>query len=137
MCITSCFFHATALAVCSQSDGLSKLQQKRKCRAPNLADKLFNLITCISPLSLIHIPSVLQVLPVVDENIWQLSLYNNVNASFLFLPLILIAGETQNVMSSEKIFSGWFWVTMLTGGVFGFAIGYVNGLLIQVGFFSS
>ena len=68
----------------------------------------------------------------VEENIWQLSLYNNVNASFLFLPLILIAGEMQNVTSSEEIFSGWFWGTMFAGGVFGFAIGYVTGLQIQV-----
>ena len=73
-----------------------------------------------------------QVLPVVEENIWQLSLYNNVNASFLFLPLILMAGETQNVISSEEIFSGWFWFTMFAGGGFGFAIGYVTGLQIQV-----
>jgi len=73
-----------------------------------------------------------KVLPVVEENIWQLSLYNNVNASFLFLPLILMAGETQNVISSEEIFSGWFWFTMFAGGVFGFAIGYVTGLQIQV-----
>ena len=68
----------------------------------------------------------------VDENIWQLSLYNNINASFLFLPLILIAGEMNNVVSSSEVFSGWFWVTMIAGGVFGFAIGYVTGLQIQV-----
>merc|ERR1712038_1881633 len=73
-----------------------------------------------------------KILPVVDENIWQLSLYNNINASFLFLPLILIAGEMQNVTSSSEIFSGWFWFTMIVGGVFGFAIGYVTGLQIQV-----
>jgi len=73
-----------------------------------------------------------KVLPVVDENIWQLSLYNNVNASVLFLPLILIAGEVQNVTAAEEIFSGWFWFTMIVGGVFGFAIGYVTGLQIQV-----
>ena len=68
----------------------------------------------------------------VDENIWQLSLYNNVNASVLFLPLILIAGEVQNVAEAEEVFSGWFWFTMIVGGVFGFAIGYVTGLQIQV-----
>lgn len=73
-----------------------------------------------------------KILPVVDENIWQLSLYNNINASFLFLPLILIAGEMNNVVSSSEVFSGWFWVTMIAGGVFGFAIGYVTGLQIQV-----
>lgn len=31
----------------------------------------------------------------VEENIWQLSLYNNVNASILFLPLIILSGEVQ------------------------------------------
>ncbi len=68
----------------------------------------------------------------MNENIWQLSLYNNVNASFLFIPLMVLNGEVQNVLASDEIFSGWFWFTMLVGGVFGFAIGYVTGLQIQV-----
>ena len=68
----------------------------------------------------------------VDENIWQLSLYNNINASFLFIPLILMAGEMSNVVSSSEVFSGWFWVTMLASGILRFTIRYVTGLQIQV-----
>ena len=71
-------------------------------------------------------------MPVVDENIWQLSLCNNINACFLFIPLILMSGELTNVVSSPEVFSEWFWVTMFASGIFGFAIGYVTGLQMQV-----
>ena len=74
-----------------------------------------------------------KMLTVVEENIWQLSLYNCVNASFLLLlPLILINGEVQNVTSDEKYLLGLFWVKLFTSGMFGFAIGYVTILQIQV-----
>lgn len=73
-----------------------------------------------------------KVLPEVDNNVWRLTLYNNVNASILFLPLLLLTGEISVVASFPKLFSMTFWVAMLIGGVFGFGIGYVTGLQIQV-----
>ena len=73
-----------------------------------------------------------KVLPFVDDNIWKLSMYNNVNAFFLFIPLILINGEIHEVMKFPKLFDPTFWVFMVISGIFGFSIGYVAGLQIQV-----
>ncbi|KAL8610237.1 hypothetical protein ACOMHN_038932 [Nucella lapillus] len=73
-----------------------------------------------------------KVLPLVDNNVWRLTLYNNINACVLFLPLMLLFGEAGEVMSFPKLSSIQFWNMMVIGGIFGFAIGYVTGLQIQV-----
>lgn len=73
-----------------------------------------------------------KVLPVVDSNIWRLQLYNNFNAVFLFLPLMVICGEVQAIYSFHMLTSAYFWGMMCLGGLFGIAIGYVTGLQIKV-----
>ncbi|XP_056135316.1 GDP-fucose transporter 1 [Lampris incognitus] len=72
-----------------------------------------------------------KVMSAVDENIWKLSFYNNVNACVLFLPLILIFGEIRHMASFSRLADPTFWGMMTLGGVFGFAIGYVTGLQIK------
>ena len=72
------------------------------------------------------------MLPLVDDNIWTLTLYNNINACFLFLPAMALNSELANVSSSEATSTSAFWAKMVVAGVFGFAIGYVTGLQIQV-----
>ncbi|XP_046380436.1 GDP-fucose transporter 1-like [Haliotis rufescens] len=73
-----------------------------------------------------------KVLPLVDNNIWRITLYNNINASVLFLPLMLVTGEFKEVMSFPKIGDFHFWNMMIVSGIFGFAIGYVTGMQIQL-----
>jgi GDP-fucose transporter C1 len=72
------------------------------------------------------------VLPEVEDNLWQLNLVNNVNASLIFVPLIILNGEVAVLLASAEMLSMWFWSQMIVAGVFGFAIGYVTGLQIQV-----
>lgn len=72
-----------------------------------------------------------KVLPIVDSNIWKLTLYNNINATFLFLPLMLIFGEVQTVYNFPKLYEMNFWFLMTVSGIFGFAIGFITGLQIQ------
>uniref|UniRef100_A0A8C1TBY7 Solute carrier family 35 member C1 n=1 Tax=Cyprinus carpio TaxID=7962 RepID=A0A8C1TBY7_CYPCA len=72
-----------------------------------------------------------KVMPVVDGNIWKLSYYNNLNASVLFIPLIVILGELKSVLEFNRLTHLNFWGMMILGGVFGFAIGYVTGLQIK------
>ncbi|KAL3851689.1 hypothetical protein ACJMK2_015416 [Sinanodonta woodiana] len=72
-----------------------------------------------------------KVLSIVDDNVWKLTLYNNINASFLFLPLILFSGEAITVYNFPLLFSSHFWFLMTMSGIFGFSIGYVTGLQIQ------
>lgn len=58
--------------------------------------------------------------------------YNNVNASILFLPLILIFEHTPiYVAFSAQFFSSIFWTAMLIAGFFGFSIGIVTVLQIK------
>lgn len=73
-----------------------------------------------------------KVLPLMDGSIWKLTYYNNVNAILLFLPLILLFGETKTIMNFQFLFHSSFWAMMMLGGTFGFAIGYVTGLQIKV-----
>lgn len=73
-----------------------------------------------------------KVLPVVENNISRLMFYNNLNAIILFLPLMLIFGEFSVLAAFEHLASLKFWVMMTLSGVFGFAIGFVTGLQIQV-----
>ncbi|XP_018115694.1 GDP-fucose transporter 1 isoform X2 [Xenopus laevis] len=72
-----------------------------------------------------------KVLPSVDGSIWRLTFYNNVNACFLFIPLLLICGEVGTLLTFDKLSAFSFWGMMTLGGIFGFAIGYVTGLQIQ------
>lgn len=73
-----------------------------------------------------------RILPVVDNNVWLLTFYNNVNAMLLFIPLMVIFGEFQTLVDFEGLFSPKFWILMTFGGVFGCAIGYVTGLQVSV-----
>ncbi|KAI7813908.1 putative GDP-fucose transporter 1 [Triplophysa rosa] len=72
-----------------------------------------------------------KVMPVVDGNLWKLSYYNNLNASVLFIPLIVVFGEVGNLSQFTRLTHLHFWGMMILGGVFGFAIGYVTGLQIK------
>lgn len=73
-----------------------------------------------------------KVLPLVDNNVWRLTLYNNINASFLFLPMMILFGEVSELMAFPLLTSMKFWNWMIISGIFGFAIGYVTGMQIQV-----
>lgn len=73
-----------------------------------------------------------KTLPLVDNSVWTLSLYNNVNSIILLLILMIMTGEVSTVINYEKLGSISFWFLMTTSGIFGFAIGFVTGLQIQV-----
>lgn len=73
-----------------------------------------------------------KVLPCVDGSVWRLSYLNNINACCLFAVLIVLGGEWQALQTFSGLRSSTFWLLMSLAGVFGFAIGYVTGLQIQV-----
>jgi len=73
-----------------------------------------------------------KVLPVVDDNHWTLTFYNNCNACILFIPItvyyeaeIIIEGLTNQLKTPE------FWIAMTVAGFFGFSIGIVTVLQIK------
>ena len=74
-----------------------------------------------------------KVLPAVDNDHWRLTYYNNVNASLMFVPMILIFEHTpvSIALTSGQFFSTIFWCAMIIAGFFGFAIGIVTVLQIK------
>ena len=73
-----------------------------------------------------------RVLPLLNQEIWLLSYYNNAYSIFLFLPLMLMNGEYAIVMNYPKLGETEFWLAMIVGGGCGFAIGFLTTLQIQV-----
>lgn len=69
--------------------------------------------------------------PLVDNNPWKLTLYNNLNASILFIPLIIGFGEPSTIIASVNIFKPKFWALMTTGGVFGICISFAVAAQIK------
>jgi GDP-fucose transporter C1 len=69
-----------------------------------------------------------KVLPVVDNDHWKLTYYNNINACLLFLPLMLIF-EHNAIMDglTKQFLSPIFWMAMAVAGIFGFSIGTCCG----------
>lgn len=73
-----------------------------------------------------------KMLPLVKGNIWQLTMYNNLNACLIFIPLMIFNNEIRLLGLFEHFYDLKFWLLMFLSGVFGFAMGYVTGLQIEV-----
>ena len=71
-----------------------------------------------------------RTLNTVNNNIWSLTWYNNVNACVLFLPLMLISGDLHKVLHSYQVTKISFWIYQLTGGFFAFGVGFATALQI-------
>lgn len=73
-----------------------------------------------------------RILPVVDNSVWRLQIYNNANACILLFPIMVIMGELPVLKHFQFWDSPWFWFVLLLAGIFGIAIGYVTSLQIKV-----
>jgi GDP-fucose transporter C1 len=64
---------------------------------------------------------------VVEGNQWRLALYNNLNATFLFPPIIILAGEHAVLVDHfDYLVSPAYWTMMTVTGLFGFLIGILT-----------
>uniref|UniRef100_A0A8C4NM18 Solute carrier family 35 member C1 n=1 Tax=Eptatretus burgeri TaxID=7764 RepID=A0A8C4NM18_EPTBU len=72
-----------------------------------------------------------KILPLVEGSIWRLTYYNNINASLLFVPAFLLAGESSALLTFNNFGHISFWVVMLASGCLGFSMSYVTGLQIK------
>ncbi|XP_068155729.1 GDP-fucose transporter 1 isoform X2 [Drosophila tropicalis] len=68
----------------------------------------------------------------VNQEVWLLSYYNNLYSTILFLPLIILNGELETIITYPHMWAAWFWAAMTLSGICGFAIGFVTALEIQV-----
>ena len=73
-----------------------------------------------------------RVLPELNDSVWLLTAYNNINAIILFLPLMIAFGEPSLVGNYPGLLSLEFWIPMTLAGVMGLLIGYVSTLQIKV-----
>jgi hypothetical protein len=73
-----------------------------------------------------------RILPLVDNNVWLLTFCNKINATFLFLPLMLVTGEFPVILAFSGLNSVSFWSLMTISAIFGWAIGYASGLQVKV-----
>ncbi|ODN02015.1 GDP-fucose transporter 1 [Orchesella cincta] len=71
-----------------------------------------------------------KVLPAVDNSVLALTLYCNLNASFLFLPVVFMFEELPNIIIVSQIPK--FWMLIILGGVCGVAIGSITVLQIKI-----
>ena len=60
-----------------------------------------------------------KVLPAVDDDMWRLTAYNNANACFLFLPVMVFMGEIQTILEADEIYNIAYWTMMTIAGLFG------------------
>ncbi|CAD6199079.1 unnamed protein product [Caenorhabditis auriculariae] len=67
----------------------------------------------------------------VDNNLWKLAMYNNLNALILFIPLVALNGEIGEVINFPLLRDPAFWVPLVLSGFLGFMMSYVTGWQIQ------
>lgn len=72
-----------------------------------------------------------RMLPQVGGDNNALQFYNNLNATFLFFPLIAIFELDVLAQNLDKLMSPFFWTCMTVTGLFGYAIGVVTMMQIQ------
>ena len=73
-----------------------------------------------------------KTLPLLQDSHWRITLYNNVNASLLFFPLVVVSegGELLRMYVEGEMDSA-FMFMVLTSGVMGFLIGIVTVLQVR------
>ena len=69
--------------------------------------------------------------PLVDNNHWKITLYNNLNASFVFIPIIILAGEPRVIVTSANARTLYFWILMTIGGALGILISFATAAQIK------
>jgi len=70
-------------------------------------------------------------LPIIDNNEWKMTLYNNFNAALLFLPVMMLLGEFGELVKFSGLSDLKFWILMFISGLMGVAISIVTTLQIK------
>jgi solute carrier family 35 (GDP-fucose transporter), member C1 len=58
-------------------------------------------------------------------------LYNNLNATIIFLPLIVLSGEVPTILESPTVRTLNFWLLMCLGGLLGVSISFATAAQIK------
>jgi solute carrier family 35 (GDP-fucose transporter), member C1 len=68
---------------------------------------------------------------IVENNPWKITLYNNLNATIIFLPLIVLSGEVPTILESPTVRTLNFWLLMCLGGLLGVSISFATAAQIK------
>ena len=80
----------------------------------------------------LHAIYIKKILPVLDDDHWKLTFYNNLNACILFLPIILVfESGTIYAAIGHQLSNSRFWVSMMVAGILGFGTGILTVLQIK------
>ena len=69
--------------------------------------------------------------PLVDNNPWKMTLYNNANAAVVFLPVIFYSGEVQTILQAEITRTGPFWILMTLSGGLGILMSFAYATQVK------
>eukprot|EP00172_Hildenbrandia_rubra_P002743 Plantae.Rhodophyta-Hildenbrandia_rubra.ctg38345.p1 GENE.Plantae.Rhodophyta-Hildenbrandia_rubra.ctg38345~~Plantae.Rhodophyta-Hildenbrandia_rubra.ctg38345.p1 ORF type:complete len:326 (+),score=23.36 Plantae.Rhodophyta-Hildenbrandia_rubra.ctg38345:458-1435(+) len=69
--------------------------------------------------------------PLVDNDPWKITLYNNLNASVLFIPIILCSGEPAGILASENARTQMFWILMTVSGALGILMSFAYAAQVK------
>ena len=72
-----------------------------------------------------------KALDVVERNATRLTFYNNLNAVFMFFPLLLFNGQLYNAFLSERMRDPHFWAFLMVSGLMSFLMGWISALQIS------
>lgn len=72
-----------------------------------------------------------KVLPKLNGEVWALSYVNNVYASILLLPVMILNNEIKELYNYTNFGSPYFWSIVVAGGLCGFTIGFFTTMQIK------
>ena len=75
----------------------------------------------LGPLSQIQLK---RTLPLVNDNLWLLTFYNNFNGLFIYPVLIMLFGEYKHVLEFEQLGNPQFWLLMTLSGFLGVSLSF-------------
>lgn len=68
---------------------------------------------------------------IVDNNPWKITLYNNLNASILFIPLIIFSGEVPYILTAPELRTTHYWLLLSCSGLLGVSISFASAAQIK------
>ena len=73
-----------------------------------------------------------KTLPLVEDDVFKLQVYYNLNASIMLLVVMVLAGELPYLLAYDYWNNFWFWSLLIGSGVLSIAIGFATSLQIKV-----
>ncbi len=67
----------------------------------------------------------------MESNPWKITLYSNLNAVFIFLPLIVLSGDLKTLMVGRAVRSMNFWFMLTLSGLLGVSISFATAAQIK------